>query len=468
LEVASMRARAGLVFVAVAALAGCGGGSGTGGTAGKGGGAGGRGGAAGGTAGRGGSSGTGGTTGTGGVAGAGGFAAGAGGTGGLGGNAGGIGGGGASGAGGTTGAGGTGGGASSGAAGTGGVGTAGRGGGGVSGAGGVAGVAGTGGTAGTAVDGGPADGMCVPIEQPVLGYRPDVLLLLDASGSMNNDTSDTQCGNAGCGVASKWALATPAVNDVLRMTDGTVNWGLKFFPESGACGVNTTPTVPIGPGNAMTIATAIAGRTSANGGVVTGTGTGSSTPTRAGENAAVAYLSTVADGNPKFILLATDGLPNCRPGADMTADDSAPAVQAVSDAYGAGVATLVVGVATTGLSSTDFVLSQMASAGGRPRPATPSYYPIGSTSELVATLNQLVGIARSCRFPIAAPPGFSNDGIDVRGDAASIPRDVNHANGWDYTDATHTGIDLFGPACTGVTGGTTTRVSVVYDCPPGA
>ena len=100
----------------------------------------------------------------------------------------------------------------------------------------------------------------------------------------------------------------------------------------------------------------------------------------------------------------------------------------------------------------------MSMAGGRPRAAKPTYNPVGGTSGLAAALNQLVGIARSGRFPLAAPPGFSGDAIDVRGDGASIPRDPNHANGWDYTDATHAAVDLFGAACTGVTGGTTTRV----------
>jgi hypothetical protein len=109
----------------------------------------------------------------------------------------------------------------------------------------------------------------------------------------------------------------------------------------------------------------------------------------------------------------------------------------------------------------------LASAGGYPRAGTPSYYPVASTDELVTTLRSLVNIARTCRFTLGTPPpDGSLDGIDVLGDGTTIPRDTNHANGWDYTDATHASIDLHGAACTAVSSGTVQRVSVVFRCSP--
>jgi len=149
---------------------------------------------------------------------------------------------------------------------------------------------------------------------------PDIRIVLDASGSMNEDSTNTACGNQGCGATSKWALMVPAINQVVTDTQMDVNWGLKFFADSGSCGVNNNAAVPIAGMTAPAIATAITGRTSANGGVANG----SSTPTRAAENAAVTYLNGLAatDQNPKFIVLATDGQPNCPASGSMSADDA--------------------------------------------------------------------------------------------------------------------------------------------------
>ena len=178
----------------------------------------------------------------------------------------------------------------------------------------------------------------------------------------------------------------------------------------------------------------------------------------------MAYLSTVADSNPKFILLATDGQPNCPASGDTNSDDSAAAIQVVADAYRAGVPTFVVGIGT--LSSTEVVLDALARAGGHPRAETThAYYPASSTADLVTTLNELIRIARSCRIDIAAPAGSSRDAIDVLGDGTVIPRDTTHMNGWDYSSPAHTGADLYGAACTNVLMGTTMRLSIKYHCP---
>ena len=62
---------------------------------------------------------------------------------------------------------------------------------------------------------------------------PDVLILLDASGSMNNTTDDLAC-SGGCGAASKWAQLTPALDALVAANESTVNWGLKMFADSDA------------------------------------------------------------------------------------------------------------------------------------------------------------------------------------------------------------------------------------------
>jgi len=54
--------------------------------------------------------------------------------------------------------------------------------------------------------------------------QTDILILLDASTSMNDDTTDTPC-DGGCGVNSKWAQVTAAIDQVVGDTDDRVKHG---------------------------------------------------------------------------------------------------------------------------------------------------------------------------------------------------------------------------------------------------
>jgi hypothetical protein len=304
---------------------------------------------------------------------------------------------------------------------------------------------------------------CREVMQPLAKLPPDILIVLDASGSMNNDVSDSNCGgNNGCGATSKWAQMTPAINTVVGMTDTTVNWGLKFFADTDAtCGVGNGVAVQVGTGNAGAIATAITGRTSANGGVTNG----SRTPTRLAENAGAAYMRGLTDMNPRFILLATDGLPNCQPGNSATdADDSAGAIMSVMDAATGGIPTFVVGIATGGTSA-DTTLNGMAVAGGYPHTPAPSYYSVESTSEFVSVLQTLVGVAATCTFSVPEPTGDTDRAhIAVVVNGAEIPKDTGHTNGWDYTSTGMTAVQVYGPTCDGIMNGSITNVQIVFKC----
>src|SRR5450432_1266793 len=167
---------------------------------------------------------------------------------------------------------------------------------------------------------------------------PDHLIVLDRSGSMNQDASGMMCRGAACAGTSKWDQMTAAINQVVAMTETTVNWGIKFFGNDNSCGVVDGATVPPAPSNAMAIATAIADPVNKP---------GSNTPTAAGELSAGTYLATLTDPNPKFILMATDGQPNCAGGVANTTDDMAT-ITAVGTVKTMGYPTFVIGIATTG------------------------------------------------------------------------------------------------------------------------
>ncbi len=328
---------------------------------------------------------------------------------------------------------------------------------------------GTGGSGGTNNGMSTLDANCGARDKPAVKLLPDILLVYDASGSMNQDIMNAMCANPGCGAASKWALMAPAVNQVVAATEADVNWGLKFFASDNNCTVNATANVTVGPTRATMVASAIQGRTDAMGNVTMG----SRTPTRAGVSQGAAYLMSVQEPNPKYIVLVTDGFPNCPASGNTGDDDTAGAVAAVTASAAAGMPVFVVGVATAGVTSTtgvdaDQVLSMMSTAGGRPRQGTPNYYSVSNAADLVSALTALVSQAASCTFQVGPPPtsdGTTSTGfIDVFGDGTKIPRDTTHTNGWDYADPSMNSIQIFGATCDQVMAATIKSVTVTFRC----
>jgi hypothetical protein len=342
---------------------------------------------------------------------------------------------------------------------------------------GSAGVTGIGNFGGNSSGSGGVAGQvgCATFPKSSSKLPPDVLVILDASGSMNEDSTNTSCGNNGCGATSKWALMTPAINQVVNDTQMDVNWGLKFFADMGnTCGVNAaTVAVNIATNNAMPIATAITGRTTNTGAGMGGVANGSRTPTRAAMNAGVTYLTALGmtEPNPKFIVLATDGSPNCPATGSSDADDSPGAIAAVAAAKTAGIPTFVVGIATSG-GTAETTLNSMAVAGGYPQMgAATQYYAVSDTAGFAAVLRTLVGMVTTCQFSIPTPPTTdgttSREDIQVTGGTGTPPDTTiapDATNGWTYTDNSHTSITLHGSSCDAVTAGTITTVTIIFNC----
>lgn len=310
---------------------------------------------------------------------------------------------------------------------------------------------------------------CGQATVPIMPLPPDILIVQDRSGSMDDDQNDATC-NGGCGAKSKWALVTAAINQVVSGTDTTVNWGLKFFADANAqCGVNAGVAVGVGPGSGPAVATAITGSTTAIGGVVNG----SYTPTRAAVDAASAYLSTLTDPNSKYILLATDGLPNCPEGCTGNACTNTPNAAetanveaSITAAQTANFKTFVVGIATTSDAAANTALNGFAMAGGEPQAgAATQYYSVTDTASLVTALNKIVGIIASCTISLStAPTGFTNvviSATDATGKPVAIPMDPT--NGWSY-DATKANVILNGTACADLQNGTYSDFNFNYAC----
>jgi hypothetical protein len=314
---------------------------------------------------------------------------------------------------------------------------------------GTAGVTGTS-SGGAAMSPNPDGANCGLSQYGLENVPPDLLIVLDKSGSMAQQPDGTDCPMGGGVCDQKWPDMTAAINMVVAQTEGTIRWGLKYFANDNNCAVNPGAAVDIAPNNAMAIATSIMG-----------TRPGGSTPTRLGVASGATYLMGLTDPNPKFILLATDGIPNCIPGMKAGNVDQMGAIQAVTDAAMAGFPVFVVGVGNVADAVT--TLNGMAVAGGRAQAGDPKYYPVSSTADLVAVLTKIGGQITSCSFALGRVPPVPTN-VGVYGDGTKIPQDPTHVNGWDY-GAGQRSIELFGAACDGVKNKTIKNIQAIFGCP---
>jgi Mg-chelatase subunit ChlD len=324
---------------------------------------------------------------------------------------------------------------------------------GTTGAGGAASTGGSASTGGTTNTGGatsaggatgtgpiPVDAGCGMLTSGTSRMAADVLLVLDRSGSMVNSISaDTACtGVLGC--TARWPALTSAVQENLISTAGSINWGLKLYSSTGTgCGVNAGVEVPISAASVPVINSQIAAVSPAG-----------NTPTEQVITAATAYLQTVHDQNPKYILLATDGEPNCAQGI-ASAPNIAATVAAIVAAKSAGFPVYVIGIGPSVGN-----LDTFAMAGG-----TISYYPASSPQELSSALAAISHVVSTCTFVLAQMPPLPNS-MAVYLDRNLVAKD--DANGWSFGGNTQT-IVLTGTSCDAITAGTATQVQVLFGCP---
>ncbi len=259
---------------------------------------------------------------------------------------------------------------------------------------------------------------------------PDLLLVVDKSKSMLSALNGVQ----------RWATMHSALESMVGDNTGRVHFGLMLYPNDGACAAGMVGT-PVSVDSNAAIATSLAATTPDG-----------STPTHSSLTNALTYFEgATLNPNGRFVLLATDGEPNCGGGADAV-DAS---VAAIANLHTAGIPTFVLGFGNGVNVST---LQAMANAGGQPQ-----YYAADSPAELEAALDAIAGtVAPKCVFTLGEVP-VEPQNIRIFFDGQEVGRTYQHTDGWDYDVATNT-ITLYGSACDDLRGGTVTNVKVDYGC----
>lgn len=292
----------------------------------------------------------------------------------------------------------------------------------------------------------PDDGQRLCGVSTIAGNRvpTEILLVLDRSIA---------------GDQTGWRNVLLAVIDQINATGARFDWGLYVFPKDGpACGAATVTAgadLGFGAGNEPThvIAHIVAAGVAGNG-----------TPTAAAIGAGAAYLHTVVDQSPKFMMLVTDGAPTCAGpiGAPLSDDATlaqADAVAAIAAAESEGFPTIVVAPSTTTAAGDVSALNALAQASRYARQGDIKFFTESTLAELFVPTS-----SESCTFALAGPPPIP-DKVNVTLNSVSVPRDTQHLNGWDYVDATHTVFSLYGTWCSMLIDSRSFEIRVTYGCP---
>jgi hypothetical protein len=279
----------------------------------------------------------------------------------------------------------------------------------------------------------------VPVSVTVVGDPPDMLLIVDKSGSMQEPLDIFMP------FVTKWSVMRTALANVVAAKDDQINFGLMLYPSDAECGPGSV-SVPIAPLNAAPITS-----------VVNGTSPNGATPTHTTVDAARAHFASIpVNPDGRFALLATDGLPNCNGMPDVSS--LSETVAAIAALAADGVPTFVVGFGAS-ITSDPSALNMMAAAGGTGMP-----YSASSPAELEMALDLISGmvVVPSCTYELADVPNDPSL-LSVTFDGVPVPRSPSHTNGWDYDPTTNT-ITFYGTACDELQSGTVASVHVDYGC----
>lgn len=262
---------------------------------------------------------------------------------------------------------------------------------------------------------------------------PHMLILFDRSDSMQQ--------------YGRWTPSVAAVKGITTALDKTIQFGLMAFPNTAGsgCSAATVADVNIGLNNGAAIAQKLDAMDPDG-----------FTPTAPSLEAAATILGSVSQDPDavgvaeKYVLLVTDGAPNCHNNIppinyDPVAQSVTASVAAITDMANAGIKTYVIGYGTKANTTLNGklrpALNQMAAAGGT---GDTTHRAVEDEAGLVAEFQKIAGNAVTCTYALNQP---LTDVTKVSVKLDDVPLPLNGATtGWTPT-ADNRQVTITGEAC---------------------
>lgn len=332
-------------------------------------------------------------------------------------------------------------------------------------------------------------GPCGSQTIPAVVRRPNVGFVIDHSGSMG----DSLPGSA----LSKYENARVALAGVLRAVGHRINYGATIFPGlQGVTGCEPGQTLmEVGAGDPPSYA-----REGKMGPRLRDLLARLNLAGIDGGTPAAPTLSTILEPlseleGDTFVVLITDGAPNCNdrvvcnaaacipnierlsyagldctgslnccapssqnPVANLNCVDARASVEAVQALRDAGINTFVIGM--PGSEPYEQLLNEMAEVGGTARDGGSKYYSVADTAALQEALTAItVSVAISCDIPLDYEPP-ERDLVNVYFDDTLVEYDPEA--GWEWTD--DGGVAIRGDACRRLRSGDVLEVQILAGC----
>jgi hypothetical protein len=279
-----------------------------------------------------------------------------------------------------------------------------------------------------------------------------VLFVLDKSGSMfttllpwdhdgDPDTPDIE----------RWRSLYRVVEFVVDGFDDQLSLGALMFPsKDSGCKVNKNPEIPIAAHNGKVLLESLPQPDDVYDEYHL-------TPLAEGLQNGVDYLLSFGEGDPRAIILVSDGTPS--PDCEGDLGDAADTARMAWEDH--GIPTFVVGIAIEEVYAQEFAL--LADAGGKPDPDT-GFYDTQDEPQLEAALTEIASSIPDCHIKLDKEPTYP-EMVDV----SLGGQDLNElgtcdGDGWTWADDEHQLIELCGSACDALKAGENDIVAT-YGCP---
>jgi hypothetical protein len=320
----------------------------------------------------------------------------------------------------------------------------------------------------------------------------NMLLVIDKSGSMTDPI----------GNEDKWTALKSALATSLGRVQDEMSFGLELFPYSLTETIpvdNCTDCCVVPDGDAAVVVPVAPGGQALSdiSQQLEDTSPGGGTPTAKALLGALAYFTTGAGAalqGDKYVLLATDGGPNCNATLTCTTDtcttnldgtdcngnccrysdahdqclDNMAVGTAIDDLYKAGIPTFVVGL--PGTAQYAKFLNDFADAGHVPNTTGDTdYYAVSDTQGVQGLIDVFdtitTELVRSCDIPLREPPA-KPELVNVAIDCNVVAPMSDDGSGWHFDDpAAPTQVVLVGPVCDALQANGAKRVDVIFGCP---